>query len=123
MRSEKNLERENIVRRRQAGRSQVRPSDPKQKQQGAIKRLEELSQALSVAAEALELTQGPIVREGIDFYEEVRRLEITLIEQALKYTAGSQVKAASLLKLNVTTLNTKIKNYRIAMPVGRTFGR
>lgn len=53
------------------------------------------------------------IGDGLDFYDEVRRFEITLILQALKVTGGSQKKSAALLKMNHTTLNTKIKSYRI----------
>lgn len=53
------------------------------------------------------------VEDGIDFYQEVRHFEISMITQALKFTHGSQKKAALLLKMNQTTLNTKIKNYQI----------
>ena len=50
----------------------------------------------------------------IDFYEEVRRFEISMIKKALKVSQGSQKKAANLLKLKQTTLNTKIKSYQIS---------
>jgi len=53
------------------------------------------------------------VSDGLDFYEEVRRFEISLIVQALKVTRGSQKKAANLLRMNHTTLNSKIKSYHI----------
>jgi len=50
---------------------------------------------------------------AVDFYSEVRRFEIFLIRNALRQTRGSQVKAARLLKMNETTLNTKLKNLKI----------
>ena len=53
------------------------------------------------------------IERGVDFYEEVRRFEISLIVQALRFTGGSQKKSAVLLRMNHTTLNTKIKAYRI----------
>ena len=55
------------------------------------------------------------VRQGVDFYDEVRRFEISLIQQALFYSNGKQTAAASLLSLNVTTLHSKIKFYEIEM--------
>lgn len=55
------------------------------------------------------------VRQGVDFYEEVRRFEVSLIQQALFYSNGKQTAAASLLNLNVTTLHSKIKFYGIEM--------
>ena len=51
------------------------------------------------------------VSRGIDMAEEIRRLEIRLIKQALEKTNGHQVNAARLLGLKVTTLHAKIKRY------------
>jgi len=53
------------------------------------------------------------IRDGLDFYDEVSRFEIDLIKRALLQTGGHQVQAAKLLNLKVTTLNSKIKHYRI----------
>jgi DNA-binding NtrC family response regulator len=50
---------------------------------------------------------------GVDFYDEVSRFEIDLITRALLHTGGRQVRAAKLLNLKVTTLNSKIKHYNI----------
>ncbi|HEY0657462.1 MAG TPA: sigma-54 dependent transcriptional regulator [Pyrinomonadaceae bacterium] len=50
---------------------------------------------------------------GVNFYDEVRRFEIDLIRRALEQTAGHQSRAARLLGLNATTLNSKIKTYNI----------
>lgn len=47
--------------------------------------------------------------EGIDFYKEVERFEIELIRLALDRTHGCQAKAARLLRIKPTTLNSKIK--------------
>ena len=47
--------------------------------------------------------------EGIDFYKEVERFEIELIRLALERTHGCQAKAARLLRIKPTTLNSKIK--------------
>ena len=55
------------------------------------------------------------VAEGIDFYKEVERFEIELIRLALEHCRGSQVKAAKLLSIRPTTLNSKIKQYGIAV--------
>lgn len=51
--------------------------------------------------------------EGIDFYQELELFETTLIKLALKQTGGHQARAASLLHINPTTLNSKIKLYGI----------
>ena len=61
---------------------------------------------------ASALAVGEIGR-GINFYEEVRRFEIDLIRRALEQTGGHQSRAARLLGMNATTLNSKIKTYNI----------
>jgi DNA-binding NtrC family response regulator len=50
---------------------------------------------------------------GISFYDEVNRFQIDLIRRALELTGGHQSRAAKLLGLNTTTLNSKIKYYRL----------
>jgi DNA-binding NtrC family response regulator len=52
---------------------------------------------------------------GINFYDEVRRYEIDLIRRALDQTGGHQSRAARLLGMNATTLNSKIKTYNISL--------
>ena len=54
-----------------------------------------------------------IVSGRVDFYAEVKRFEISLIRRVLAGTAGNQTIAARILGLNGTTLNAKIKKYRI----------
>ena len=51
--------------------------------------------------------------EGIDFYHEVERFETGLIRLALDQTGGHQARAAKLLRIKPTTLNSKIKLYGI----------
>jgi DNA-binding protein Fis len=51
--------------------------------------------------------------EGIDFYDEVQRFETGLIRLALDHTRGHQARAARLLRIKPTTLNSKIKLYGI----------
>jgi DNA-binding NtrC family response regulator len=50
---------------------------------------------------------------GISFYDEVNRFQIDLIRRALEITGGHQSRAARLLGLNTTTLNSKIRYYNI----------
>jgi transcriptional regulator with GAF, ATPase, and Fis domain len=50
---------------------------------------------------------------GLDFYSEVTTFEIDLISRALLLTGGHQARAAKLLNLKGTTLNSKIKSYKI----------
>ncbi|HEY0005598.1 MAG TPA: sigma-54 dependent transcriptional regulator [Pyrinomonadaceae bacterium] len=71
---------------------------------------------LSSAAFAREDTSGSAsldIGRGINFYDEVRRFEIDLIRRALEQTGGHQSRAARLLGMNATTLNSKIKTYNI----------
>lgn len=50
---------------------------------------------------------------GVNFYDEVRKFEMDIIRRALEQTGGHQSRAARLLGLNATTLNSKIKTYNI----------
>ena len=50
---------------------------------------------------------------GINFYDEVQRFETHLIKMALTETGGNQAKAARLLVIKATTLNSKIKLFNI----------
>ena len=53
------------------------------------------------------------ISRGVTFYDEVKRFEIDMIQRALEQTSGHQSRAARLLGLNATTLNSKIKSYNI----------
>lgn len=55
------------------------------------------------------------IARGIAFYDEVSRFEIELIRRALEITGGHQSRAAKLLGMNNTTLNSKIKVYNIKL--------
>lgn len=65
-----------------------------------IKQTEGMSDAIDLA-------------RGVNFYDQVKRFEIDLIRRALDQTGGHQSRAARLLGLNATTLNSKIKSYNI----------
>lgn len=73
--------------------------------------------ALSLLMEVQALSEVPMldIKNGIDFYEEVSRFEVDLIQRALTHTGGNQVRAARLLNMKVTTLNSKIKHYNISV--------
>lgn len=77
------------------------------------KTLKQLALKLLLEAQSLTEVTTLDVRSGIDFYEEVKRFEVDLIQRALSFTGGNQVRAAGLLKMKVTTLNSKIKHYAI----------
>ena len=53
------------------------------------------------------------ISRGISFYDEVNRFQIELIRRALEITGGHQSRAAKLLGMNTTTLNSKIRYYNI----------
>jgi DNA-binding NtrC family response regulator len=53
--------------------------------------------------------------QGISFYDEVNRFQIELIRRALEITGGHQSRAAKLLGMNTTTLNSKIRYYNIRL--------
>ncbi|MFZ0060820.1 MAG: sigma-54 dependent transcriptional regulator [Pyrinomonadaceae bacterium] len=76
----------------------------------------EISDPQSVAArshDGASITAVQDIGRGVDFYDEVRRFEIDLIRRALDQTGGHQSRAARLLGMNATTLNSKIKTYNI----------
>ncbi|HEX8129105.1 MAG TPA: helix-turn-helix domain-containing protein [Pyrinomonadaceae bacterium] len=50
---------------------------------------------------------------GLSLPDEVRRFEIEIIRRTLLRTGGHQARAAQLLGVNATTLNSKLKRYRI----------
>ncbi|MBV9240917.1 MAG: sigma-54-dependent Fis family transcriptional regulator [Acidobacteria bacterium] len=71
----------------------------------------ELALKMVAASEGASTTID--IARGISFYDEVKRFEIDLIRRALDQTGGHQSRAARLLGLNATTLNSKIKSYNI----------
>ena len=50
---------------------------------------------------------------GINLRDEVQRFEANLIKSALAYTGGRQRRAARLLGINVSTMNERIKRYKL----------
>src|SRR5215813_936668 len=78
-----------------------------------IDSLNRLVAELAAAVDTLDDPTVPPIENGLDFYAEVRKFEMSLIQRALKYTDGAQNKAATILKLKRSTLNSKIKTYRL----------
>jgi len=70
-----------------------------------------------IGLEMIRATEGTSaeidISRGVNFYDEVKKFEIDLIRRALDQTGGHQSRAARLLGLNATTLNSKIKIYNI----------
>jgi transcriptional regulator with GAF, ATPase, and Fis domain len=77
--------------------------------------LKELTFKLLRKVESIGEVHTPDIEGGLDFYQEVSRFEIDLIKRALTQTGGHQRRAARLLNLKVTTLNSKIKHYNIRL--------
>jgi len=82
---------------------------------GNITALKELTLRLLREVQAITEVRTLSLENGVDFYSEVSRFEVDLIRRALLQTAGHQGRAARLLNLKVTTLNSKIKHYNIAL--------
>ena len=88
-----------------------------------IQRVVDLADALLSEAETLARDKAfteeatrlkPLdILGGINFYDEVQRFETHLIRMALAETGGNQAKAARLLGIKATTLNSKIKLFKI----------
>jgi transcriptional regulator with GAF, ATPase, and Fis domain len=88
-----------------------------------IQRVVDLADALLMEAETLARDKAfteeatrlkPLdIVGGINFYDEVQRFETHLIKMALSKTGGNQAKAARLLGIKPTTLNSKIKLFKI----------
>ena len=88
-----------------------------------VQRVVDLADALLSEAETLARDKAfteeatrlkPLdILSGINFYDEVQRFETHLIKMALTETGGNQAKAARLLGIKATTLNSKIKLFNI----------
>jgi transcriptional regulator with GAF, ATPase, and Fis domain len=80
--------------------------------------LESLASLLLREVELLKEQEERVTRsinseKGVDLYKEVQNFEAKMIRSALIQARGVQRKAAELLGLKVTTLNVKIKRYKI----------
>lgn len=80
-----------------------------------IKNLRDLTLRLLREVQSMGEVHTVNLEGGLDFYEEVGRFEVDLIKRALLQTAGHQGRAARLLNLKVTTLNSKIKHYNLSL--------
>ena len=79
-------------------------------------RLDDLRAMVRSLLTELESLRLPVELEpegGLNLDDELKRYEIGLIRAALDKADGSQTRAARMLGVKVTTLNTKIKRYQI----------
>lgn len=75
--------------------------------------LRDVALTLLREVESLRLTEPVNLNRTVRLCDEVQRFEIDLICSALSRTAGNQTRAARLLGIKLTTLNSKIKRYKI----------
>ena len=78
-----------------------------------ISSLKILAQSIVREIQNLETEDVEDTSESLDLQAEVHRFEAELIRSALARTEGRQRRAARLLGMKVTTLNTKIRRYKI----------
>ena len=78
-----------------------------------LRTLRELATVLLSEVEEIASVRAPDIRNGINIADEVRSYEIELIRRALRLTSNHQARAARLLGVKTTTLNSKIKRYKL----------
>ena|ERR1700730_16808353 len=78
-----------------------------------LQALREVALTLLGAVDTLQSAQPPR-GHNIRLQDEVQRFETDLIRSALERTGGNQARAARLLSVKHTTLNAKIKRYKIS---------
>jgi DNA-binding NtrC family response regulator len=78
-----------------------------------ISSLKILVQSMVREIQSLESEDDENGSDALDLQAEVHRFEAELIRSALVRTEGRQRRAARLLGMKVTTLNTKIRRYKI----------
>ena len=79
-----------------------------------LEALREVALNLLNEVESLQRAQPPHPDRKLRLHDEVRQFEIDLIRTTLDRTNGNQTRAARLLGVNLTTLNTKIKRHKIS---------
>jgi transcriptional regulator with GAF, ATPase, and Fis domain len=98
-----------------AGAGQPNCSGERGRTGSNITALKTLTLSLLRELQSIEDVDSLSLENGLDFYDEVSRFEIDLIKRALLQTGGHQARAARLLHLKITTLNSKIKHYKICL--------
>jgi len=75
--------------------------------------LRAMARSLLTELDSLGLPVELELEGGLKLDDELKRYEIGLIRAALDKAGGSQTRAARMLGVKVSTLNTKIKRYQI----------
>ena len=78
--------------------------------------LREVALTLLREVESLRVNGSYDLVGRVRLCDEVQRFETELIRSALSRTMGNQTRAARLLGIKLTTLNSKIKRYGIPIP-------
>lgn len=78
--------------------------------------LRDVALTLLREVESLRVTEPYDFAGRVRLSDEVQRFETELIRSALSRTMGNQTRAARLLGVKLTTLNSKIKRYGIPIP-------
>ncbi len=84
-------------------------------EEARIASLKVLALTLLRQVESLEKQMATGTVSELNLQNEVQRFEAAIIRSALAKTGGRQRRAARLLGVKVTTLNTKIKRHKITM--------
>jgi len=79
-----------------------------------IETLREIALTLLEKLNSLQSARPGRSDGSVKLSDEVQRFEIDLIRSALDRTGGNQVRAARLLGVKPTTLNAKLKRYKIS---------
>lgn len=79
-----------------------------------LEALRDVALSLLREVDSLQKSQPPHPDRKLRLSEEVRQFEIDLIRTTLDRTNGNQTRAARLLGVKLTTLNTKIRRYHIS---------
>ena len=79
-----------------------------------IETLREIALTLLEKLESLQSARPGRDEGNVKLCDEVQRFEVELIRSALDRTGGNQVRAARLLGVKPTTLNAKLKRYKIS---------
>ena len=77
--------------------------------------LKVLAMTLLNQIESMENGDVGQMSHDLNLHDEVHRFEAAMIKSALTKTGGRQRRAARLLGVKVTTLNTKIKRHKISV--------
>lgn len=81
-----------------------------------VDQLDHLRTSICLLLREMDQRSRPVQEDpenGVDFYEAVARFEAQLIESALVAAGGRQNRAAGLLRMKKSTLNTKMKQLNL----------